>query len=77
MTAAFAAFLFLAVLVGALAGFGAAWLAARVIRYRSEVARRKARLKWERAIAAAESRSREAARGVEITCVRRNGGRDV
>lgn len=32
MTAAFIAFLFLAVLVGALAGFGAGCLAARVIR---------------------------------------------
>lgn len=58
--ATFIAFLFLAVLVGALAGFGAGCLAAWAIRHRAEVAQRKARLDWEGAIAAAEARSRGA-----------------
>ncbi|WP_305972628.1 MULTISPECIES: hypothetical protein [unclassified Mameliella] len=77
MTDSFAAFLFLAVLVGALAGFGAGCLAAWAIRHRTEVARREARLNWEDALAVAEARSRDTARGVEKTCVRRNGVRNV
>lgn len=75
--AAFTAFLFLAVLVGALAGFGAGCLAARVIRHRAEVARREARLNWEGAIAAAEARSREAAREGEAAFRRLGMSRDA
>ncbi|MDD9731587.1 hypothetical protein PVW46_16915 [Mameliella sp. AT18] len=75
--AAFSAFLFLAALVGALAGFGAGCLAAWAIRHRAEVARREARLNWEGAIAAAEARSRDAARGAEAAFRLRGRSRDA
>ncbi|WP_305972651.1 MULTISPECIES: hypothetical protein [unclassified Mameliella] len=75
--AAFTAFLFLSVLVGALAGFGAGCLAAWAIRHRAEVAQRKARLNWEGAIAAAEKQAREAAREGEAAFRRLGMSRDA
>ncbi|WP_300534647.1 hypothetical protein [uncultured Mameliella sp.] len=75
--AVFTAFLFLAVLVGALAGFGAGCLAARMIRRRGEAARRKAWTGWEGALAAAEKQARQAAREGEAAFRRLGRSRDA
>ncbi|MBW4982512.1 hypothetical protein KZZ07_08165 [Mameliella sp. CS4] len=74
---AFTAFLFLTVLVGALAGFGAGCLAAWVIRHRAEVAQRKARMDFAAALASAEKQARQAAREGEAAFRRLGRSRDA